>query len=214
MTTTIKLLKSRINLFTYFFRNTSKSSREGSSFSTSSSSSSISNISSNPSLLPPSVLIIRVLEQLAILLADPSLSSNVCSNSTQDQETQSSAQQASKISVSAPSSRRESVASSPNNLSRYTSEPSLATTLPPSGVTSSHGDRDLRRRIAKQLVEFKRILEKDGLTFAVDSHMYKAIFSKSSPTCGILVLLKCLKVKYYGKKKKKRKKKKEKKKKH
>ncbi|KAJ3332137.1 hypothetical protein HDU76_001171 [Blyttiomyces sp. JEL0837] len=132
-----------------------------------------------------SSMALRTIEQLAILLADPLL------NQQTDDEGANSVLLAvnPNKSSSAPGSRRTSVA--PPVLPRHTSDSALlAQNMAKSGGEGN--DRDVKRKIAKQCLELKRILDKEGPVMSSESLVHRNFFSKTSTLSGISVLLKCI----------------------
>ncbi|KAI9362059.1 hypothetical protein DFJ73DRAFT_891664 [Zopfochytrium polystomum] len=128
----------------------------------------------------------RVLEQLAIVLADPALAVARAAEDTVPPESSNPT-----TTYSAPASRRQSVVQP--TLPRYTSDISLQSTNSGRNVETIACEKELRRKVGKLCLELKRLLDKDGMT-AAESSTFNCLFSKTSPLCGVAILLKCLRL--------------------
>ncbi|KAI8617495.1 hypothetical protein BC830DRAFT_1113250 [Chytriomyces sp. MP71] len=191
---------------------------------------------------PSSFLAAKAFDQLAVLLSEsalqtsqtqpqkepshedtPGTPNSIGAFSYQQQQTPlfksmsvPSSRRTSSMNLGAPSSVPSSAPAPPhiNPLPRHTSDPMLYATSP--SLNSPSNERELRRRVVKQCLEIKRILDKEcnsgfgsigsngnttmalsgatGPALIVDSPLHKIFFSKSSHASGVSVLLKCIKV--------------------
>ncbi|KAJ3028713.1 UNVERIFIED_CONTAM: Cytosolic carboxypeptidase 1 [Siphonaria sp. JEL0065] len=169
---------------------------------------------------PSSLMAAKAFDQLAILLAEPipvpAENANTSTNS--NNATIQSTPIAPVISFSAPVSRRSSSTNlTPNSsstapgtatvgstggtqqqplqLPRNSSDPLLYATNPlPSYTSPPANDRELRRRVVKQCLEIKRILDKENVVLVADSPLHKIFFSKFGNPSGAGLLLKCIRI--------------------